>query len=372
MSIAAENVLSAYSSILTDLIFDPTQLGKTIPIPSFSSNTFTCLCKECIETLKQENVVVEIQFPIYAVGDIHGNLHDLIRILHYIQPKQKEKIVFLGDYIDRGDYSTECLTLLMALKVYYPNKVFLIRGNHEFQRTCSNYGFKDELFKIYGTQSIFELVISVFSYLPFAVDVSNRVLCIHGGISPYLHSIKDILEIPHPVIDLKPGLMADLVWSDPIQSQKMFQPDTRGTGVAFNSHAIREFLMSSGYKCIIRGHECVSDGFKLFDSSHVVTVFSSSGYDQPDGKAAIVHVTFGCLISFQTFLPIEFPKRSDAIFEPVPEIKIIEEKEIKEIPPKIEKKKRSFSFSFRKKPMPVEMPKIPKRDNFKFSFIWKE
>ena len=56
------------------------------------------------------------------------------------------KVLFLGDYIDRGQFSLECITLLLALKVMHPNSVFfLIRGNHDFDSFYSKYGFKYEI-----------------------------------------------------------------------------------------------------------------------------------------------------------------------------------------------------------------------------------
>ena len=182
--------------------------------------------------------------------------------------------------------------------------------------------------------------------------------------------MKDFLKLSRPAVNLEVGLMADLVWSDPIKSDKMFQPDSRGTGVAFNSNAVREFLMSTGYRCIVRGHENVSDGFSLFDSSHVITVFSSSGYDNPNDKAAIIHIGFGCMFSFETFNPIQFPKRSEANFIQAPELLKVPEETKK--PQRLQKRRHSLFFQTKKILQEDEFPKIPKIDKFKFSFIWRE
>lgn len=102
------------------------------------------LCLDAKNVFKQEKNVLEIEGDVIIVGDIHGSLHDLLRILNYVESNPC-KVIFLGDYVDRGCFSLECITLLFSLKIKFPNKYYLLRGNHEFDSLCSVYGFKKEI-----------------------------------------------------------------------------------------------------------------------------------------------------------------------------------------------------------------------------------
>ncbi len=75
--------------------------------------------------------LVRTKTPIVVVGDIHGQYSDLLRILRIIGSPPDTNYLFLGDYVDRGRQSLECIVLLLALKVQYPKTVLLLRGNHE-------------------------------------------------------------------------------------------------------------------------------------------------------------------------------------------------------------------------------------------------
>lgn len=88
------------------------------------------------------NTVTPINFII--VGDLHGNIDDLLRIFEDNSYPPDAKYVFTGDYVDRGTCSVEIMLLLFSLKNLYPNHIFLLRGNHESQDICSIYGFQSE------------------------------------------------------------------------------------------------------------------------------------------------------------------------------------------------------------------------------------
>lgn len=151
MSNLASYIYSTYSRILTLPKEELHEVGyhtnESSPIPSFDQNLLISLCQEVQSTFSKENVVLEIYGDFIVVGDIHGSLHDLLRILNYIN-EQKMKALFLGDYVDRGNFSLECITLLFAMKILFPDNFFLLRGNHEFDIICSTYGFKKEIITI--------------------------------------------------------------------------------------------------------------------------------------------------------------------------------------------------------------------------------
>ncbi len=82
-------------------------------------------------TLAEQETMVEIHAPVVVVGDIHGQFSDLQRIFKVMGTPSKTNYVFLGDYIDRGAYSLECIVMLLAYKLQFPRNIVLLRGNHE-------------------------------------------------------------------------------------------------------------------------------------------------------------------------------------------------------------------------------------------------
>lgn len=157
-------------------------------------------------------------------------------------------VQFLGDYVDRGDQSLELICLLFDLKVKYPDKIFLLRGNHETSEINANYGFRDDCllhydisvwdaFQVKKTPNMFLFISFVkvgvincgtlfqdcFRCLPLVGVVGSRILAMHGGLSPHLWTIEDIRKIPRPLDIPDDGLACDVLWSDPTPSDKHFQ-----------------------------------------------------------------------------------------------------------------------------------------------------
>jgi serine/threonine-protein phosphatase PP1-1 len=127
----------------------------------------------------------------------------------------KSNFVFLGDYVDRGYFSLETLTLLLCLKAKYPDRVTLVRGNHESRQITQVYGFYEECFQKYGSASVWKACCQVFDFMTLGAIIDGKVLCVHGGLSPEIRTLDQVRvvaraqEIPHE------GAFCDLVWSDP-------------------------------------------------------------------------------------------------------------------------------------------------------------
>lgn len=139
--------------------------------------------------------------------------------------------LFLGDYVDRGKQSIETLCLLFAYKIKYPEGVFMLRGNHECQNISRIYGFWDECKRRYSIK-LWKEFINLFNHFPVAALVEDRILCMHGGLSPDLKELSQINKLPRPTEVPEQGLMCDLLWADPATgaSQHIFGVKNKGWG----------------------------------------------------------------------------------------------------------------------------------------------
>lgn len=116
------------------------------PIPSFDEQLLIKLCEDASKIFQKEDNIIELNGDLIIVGDIHGSFHDLLRNLNFSQKDSvSQRYFFLGDYVDKGSFSLECITLLFTLKILEPNRYFLLRGNHEFDSFANLYGFKKEI-----------------------------------------------------------------------------------------------------------------------------------------------------------------------------------------------------------------------------------
>ena len=141
------------------------------------------------DILKDEDSMLKISAPLYICGDIHGQYYDLLRVFEILDYPPKSTFLFLGDYVDRGKQSLECLLLLLCLKIKYPSKIFLLRGNHESEALNKIYGFYDEC-KRRVSVKCFKKITTLFNVLPITALIDENILCMHGGLSKELNNIE--------------------------------------------------------------------------------------------------------------------------------------------------------------------------------------
>lgn len=228
-----------------------------------------------INTLKREQTLIEMEGNVTIVGDLHGQMVNLVRALSQGKLNPTAKFVFLGDYVDRGKNSLEVIVLLYALKILYPKNICLLRGNHESKMMSEPNSFYSECCAK-AASDIYDEFVRSFNYLPLAAIVNKEIFCVHGGISPNLDSVNQIREIRRPVEIPLSGLITDLLWSDPDPKCLTFGPNARGCTCTWGKISSDRFLIRNRLKMIVRGHQVVEDGYKypLGDKS-VITLCTS-------------------------------------------------------------------------------------------------
>jgi serine/threonine-protein phosphatase 2B catalytic subunit len=149
------------------------------------------ILKKGLDILKNEPNLIKISEPVVVVGDIHGQYYDLVHMLNKAGHPSKLNYLFLGDYVDRGIFGLECIMLLISIKINYPKKFMLLRGNHESRNMTEIFTFRDEVISRFDNQ-VYDSFMELFDALPIACVIDEKYLAMHGGISPNLNSIQEI------------------------------------------------------------------------------------------------------------------------------------------------------------------------------------
>mmetsp|Transcript_19553 Transcript_19553/g.35493 ORF Transcript_19553/g.35493 Transcript_19553/m.35493 type:complete len:666 (-) Transcript_19553:126-2123(-) len=280
--------------------------------------------------LEDEPRCVFLQSPAYVFGDIHGNLEDL----HFFSDNvwnlgmalTAGNFVFLGDYVDRGMSCLEVVAYLLAMKLMLPQKVFLLRGNHETRDVNGweeHYGARSFIYQCrerFGDDlgyKVWEMTNSTFDRMPLAAVIDQDIFCVHGGIPrPVSDSsmeggrIKDILNV-NKVAGINPPyehedddyqqVASDCIWSDPASEHQENSSVDRRTGygdslrgggaICFGHKAVTNFLQQQGFSYIMRAHEAHAEGVAVSKGARVFTVFSTSK-DHNQGNNAMA----GCIL----------------------------------------------------------------------------
>ena len=246
------------------------------------------LCARVKELLVEESNVQSVNSPVTVCGDIHGQFHDLMKLLETGGEVPGTNYIFMGDFVDRGYNSLESFTLLMLLKARWPAHVTLLRGNHESRQITQVYGFYDECQRKYGSANAWRWCTDVFDYLGLACVIDGKVLCVHGGLSPDIRTIDQVrtidrlCEIPHE------GPFCDLMWSDP-EDIETWAVSPRGAGWLFGRRVTDEFNEINGLNLICRAHQLVQEGLKyMFPDKNLVTVWSAPNYCYRCGNVASI------------------------------------------------------------------------------------
>ena len=251
--------------------------------------------------ISEQPVYLEIQAPIIVCGDTHGQYTDLLRLFEVGGYPPDANYLFLGDYVDRGKQSIETIALLMAYKIKNPVNFFILRGNHECGSINRIYGFYDECKRRY-TVKLWKIFIDLFNDLPVAACIDDKILLVHGGLSPELNNLEQLSKIKRPTDVPETGLLCDILWSDPESNQKSWSDNDRGVSYTFNEKVLTKFLDSNNLDLLCRAHQVVEEGYEFFGDKELVTIFSAPNYcGEFDNSAAIMCVDENLMCSFKIF-----------------------------------------------------------------------
>lgn len=271
-----------------DKILSLIKEGKQIP-----EKDLTQLLNKLLEVLYNEPTTLNLSLPITICGDVHGQLYDVFELFSVSGGIEKNYYLFLGDYVDRGFFSAETFIYIAALKIKYPERVHMLRGNHECRLVNQQYGFYDECLSRYGHPGVWKLFNEIFDYLPIAAILEGKIFCVHGGLSPHLKFVEQVPlyhrneEIPEK------GPICDLMWSDPESSlESGWLDNSRGYGYLFGKKETNEFNHINKLDLICRAHQIAMKGYEyFFGEEQIVTVWSAPNYSYTTvNKASVLKI----------------------------------------------------------------------------------
>lgn len=262
--------------------------------------------------LKSLETLIEIPIPekttFKVCGDVHGQFYDLYHLFELSGlPGPDNPYLFNGDFVDRGSFSVEVILTLFAFVLLYPKHMHLTRGNHESLNLNRMYGFEGEVLNKYS-KNVFDLFTEVFTWLPLAAVLNNKVFVVHGGLfSRDGVTLKDIKAISRNRQPPDEGLMCEMLWSDP-QPMPGRSPNKRGVGVAFGPDVTHRFLNDNNLELLVRSHEVKDEGYHVEADGKCITIFSAPNYcDQVGNKGAFITFDSTLKPKFTTFAAVPHP-----------------------------------------------------------------
>ncbi|XP_022133758.1 serine/threonine-protein phosphatase 7-like isoform X3 [Momordica charantia] len=247
---------------------------------------------------------------VVIVGDIHGHYHDLLHLFELANlPSKTQYYVFNGNYVNRGAWGLEVFLVLLVWKILMPDRVYLLRGNHETRICTSSFGFEKEVGTKYGEQGekVYHRCLETFKELPLAAIIAGKVYTTHGGLfrkpcNPDVQngkerethelrigSLQDLSKLERFFIDIPTQdedpniILADVLWSDPSKIDGLRKNQVRGAGLLWGPDSTEAFLKLSNLKLIIRSHEGPDSRDGKIDFDDMIMGYSTD-HDRESGK----------------------------------------------------------------------------------------
>lgn len=270
------------NSLLNDLINKPQIIAK------LNFEGISKILERVIDILKEENLFLEFNVneqteEVYIIGDIHGNLETLLKLIDIINKNNPSLVIFLGDIVDRGPKQLECLLIVLALKILFPLKYYILRGNHETLEMNQYYGFFQDFILRFKDQSKFNKILSIYNVLPLCASINKTILCLHGGIPQDIDILKKLKGKKSKDLSMIFQSISQsiyqIMWNDPKSGLKGFSDSFRGPGIKFfGNDVFGRFMEANSLIYLIRAHECFPEGYRWFFNKKLLSIFSSANY----------------------------------------------------------------------------------------------
>lgn len=213
----------------------------------------------------------------------------------------------------RGPWEAEPGNDLLAssIQLKHPENFFLLRGNHECASINRIYGFYDECKRRYSIK-LWKSFTDCFNCLPVTALVAEKILCMHGGLSPELNCPSEIKRVVRPTDVPDTGLLCDLLWSDPEKEIQGWGENDRGVSFTFGADIVGSFLRKQNLDLVCRAHQVVEDGYEFFAKRQLVTLFSAPNYcGEFDNAGSLMCVDERMVCGFQILRPASMVASSD-------------------------------------------------------------
>ncbi|MCP4760934.1 MAG: serine/threonine protein phosphatase [archaeon] len=263
------------------------------------------------------------------VGDLHGDITIMKKIIDNFLEEKINSLIFLGDYVDRGSHSLEILLIVYALKLAFPNRVCILKGNHEDINVNKIYGFYQEILEKYNSK-IMDKIDESYNFLSLMAVTPAKSFCVHGGLPRNINTLEELRTITKPYF--KHGIMQSnkvnkytssknpdttphnkkvdiftlskppgsedkllynayyqLQWNDPLEKITGFMSSGRGKNMyKFGEDVVNQFLEKNQLQRVIRSHENSRGSYqKVFKG--LIHIFSSGPYVTKPKKALMIH-----------------------------------------------------------------------------------
>ncbi|XP_075588436.1 uncharacterized protein LOC124493854 [Dermatophagoides farinae] len=273
-------------------------------------NNLKMICQKAEEIFALEPRLLNISSPCYIMGDIHGNLKDLLlysQLLWKSTPFINQgRYLFLGDYVDRGQYGVECIIYLFCMKILAPQNFLILRGNHEIRDIQQQFSFYGECCTRFELE-LWDSINRAMDRLPITAIIDGRLFCAHGGIPITITTLEQIRSVPKRIENPLYSSFEtwEILWNDPVSGGELakiveFEKDNyergfvqntrRGTAFQYTEWAVDRFCQRNQIEYIIRAHEVYHEGFHFDHRGKTMTIFSSSNYSELTNRSAVVFI----------------------------------------------------------------------------------